>query len=320
MWDGSWSELWERYDRTLWEPVTRWLHVLFENVVDGARALSLGRGLAGLAFSAPVHVRFTYLEPLAAGPPMQRRTACYALWYAALDDTLASWALGTATDWASTQDTATQLSAVLSLIGPLGLRFPGEAMRQLWRLARRPAQVKAAAQEAIVSLVYGSAERGDHEVTALRLLAAKVAPSPVHPGEHQRVAAMAVIDRLLQTDDVRTPLLAILARSAADTESLGVVCARAIVSRPHRATALRAVTRTLWALQEMDADLTAVRTLGSAIVNRLPAHELPLVQRELLHQLARSTHGTAPEARSLVALLGNAASDQEDNGEVVDEP
>jgi hypothetical protein len=309
-------ELWERYDRALWEPVRQWLHESFPHA-DTRHSLSVARGLATLALAAPELVRAAYLNPWASSAPAQRRTACYTVWHAAFDDALASWALETALTWARA-DEASQLTAILCLSGPVGLRFPAEAMRQLWRLARRAGQASHTAQEAIVTLINGSLTGPDKDVTGLNFLAGKLSDG----NRDQQRLAFAVIDRLMLSvtphDD---SLLLLAAQRDGPVNSLGTIWAKTLINRRHRGTAMRALAKTISALQRDEPDLRMVRRLGTAIVRRMPSSEVLLLERELVHQIALSKRAAGTDARSIVrALLGSSSDPTQIDQEEPREP
>jgi hypothetical protein len=311
------SELWNRYDHNLWRPISLWLFQLVLEA-DTDCALEIGLGIALLARVAPEEVERTYLGSWADGQRREREIACYVLWYASLDDTLSPWALEIAIRWARSSSNRARETAIVCLSGELGLRYPGEALRWLWHLSNRSTPQRPTAQRAFAELCISSVTRGDGDISGFRFLAAKLDSAKdkgIRSGKYS--LALDIVDKLLigRASGGEPALSILIAKRSEVVGTIGSLWARALISRTHRGTAIRALRDTLLNLNEIEGGLQSTRALGVAILALLPIHEVSLLERDLYRQLSTGNSGDQLQARSIVsALLTTSESHLEKEG------
>lgn len=299
---GILEQLWDRYDLALWGPVRSWLDAIIESA-DDRTTVSVTAGLALLAKAAPQYVLTNYLGPWAERPGNPRRAACYVIWHAAYDGSVSSWALDCALAWARSPYEDTKSTAVLCLAGPIGMRYPAEATRRLWRLSRAQGVLGAEARNAIITLTRNAALADNADLTPLRYIASQLAGSPSSGRNSRFETALRVSDVLMATNDTNgQPLTAAIAELPDAAPTLGRIWAAALVHRPHRRAALNGLARALAALGESDRGLDAIRALGPPLLNGLSAPEQQLLRRELPPRLA-SIRAAASNSQAIISAL-----------------
>lgn|GEM_PF-2785222 len=151
----------DRFGRPLWEPVHRWLAELSKLDLKPEIRGELAYGLARLARSDFIEIRTCYLQPWSNGVASERSTAAMVLWFMSEDDRLASLALHTAMDWGHDNGLHRAITSAIALGGPLGLRFPAEAMRRLCFLALRAKRIGVVARLSLAFLFATAAVDGE---------------------------------------------------------------------------------------------------------------------------------------------------------------
>jgi hypothetical protein len=296
------EQLWDRYDVGLWGAVRRWLDAAIE-VADDRRTMTVTAGLALLARAAPEYVLISFLQPWASRGHNSRRAACYVTWHAAYDDAVSSWALDCALGWVRSSDVNTKRTAILCLAGPIGTRYPAEAIRRLWRLAQEPSGLGREARDAVVTLTRNAALSGVADLTPLRYIAAQLTNGS--RGRADRFeTALQVADLLVTANDTDGRSLgAALAKTPGAAASLARIWAVVLVHRPHRRSALDGLARALVVLGPAEGGLDAIKALGSPLLTHLPAAEQQLLRHELPSRLAGTRAETGSSKAIVSALL-----------------
>jgi hypothetical protein len=298
------EELWRRYDHQFWDPVIAWLKELVKGD-DTETQLSVSAGVALLAGAAAEEVRAELLEAWAAGDHNERVVASYAIWWLALRDASAVYALATATDWAQGSNAERKATAILCLSGELGVRFPGEAFRWLWHLSHSDPGTADLGRRAIAGLFRACAAAADEpDPSVLSHLATRLrgVRAPGASGTSINVV-LRIINHVVTVQADREPAVAVLlGRKPAAAMQLGPLWAEALLSRPFRGEALSALRETLRSLHRAEST-GAIAVLGQAIVAALPPHELPVLKRDLFHELKSGGGPDADSARSIIEVL-----------------
>ena len=316
---GVLEQMWGRYDLALWSPVKDWLDAVIDEA-DSRVALSVTAGLTLLAKPAPQYVLNSYLKPWAEQPGSRRRAACYVIWHAAYDDALSSWALDCALTYARSPNANVKATAILCLAGSIGLRYPGEATRQLWRLCRKQGALGAEARSAIVTLTRNAALAGNFDVTPLRYIASQLARSSDADRGSRFKTALSVASALVAANDSGgKPLAAALAELPDASPLLGRIWATALVHRPHRRTALDGLARTIDTLGRSDGGLDRIRALGQPLLTHLSMAEQLLLRRELPPRLTalRAAPGNSEAIISALLEAGQHRRSGDDSEEIL---
>jgi hypothetical protein len=296
-------ELNRRFGDELWTPVREWLFALADQPF-GETHIAAGYGLALLARCALQEVDATYLTPWSVGDLQHRLMAVSVLWSMAEDDLVAPAALRIAVSWVRNRGQERAITAALALGGPLGQRYPSEAMRWLWILAQRGERVSRVARTAMSQLFAVESEANLGKGTVVRFLLQKIRPM-LKPdvAARDRRAALAVANSVLGTTQTLTevPTMASVLRDRpADFGPVGELWAAALNSVPHRLAAVAALHRTLAALAESSNSVELGARLGAAILPRVSARTLEVLE------LVLPDPGRAEEAsaRVVAAFLG----------------
>ena len=332
--------LYDEFGHQLWDPVRRWLVEVSELDLTERGEGELAAGLALLARHDFADVRRSFLEPWATGGVGERSLAALVLWFMSDEDGLAPLALSTAMGWGDRQGTAKALTSAIALGGPLGLRYPAEAMQRLCFLALRSKRIGDAAGASLASLLAtaaeaGAAETGDVLATVARelvsatngkVLAAIVLPEVAvtvadpltdapetadgdtyEKGVGIRVlrAARRLVVTLLSAHrmSVAEPVATVILREQpGNFPLLGALWADVLCSAPHRADAIAALRRALKALENTDDVQNAVAMLGSTIHEAMPAEHRQLRSDELRRLLSGGAQET--HVTTLLRTLG----------------
>ncbi len=278
------TELNRRFGDELWGPVRDWLCALADQPF-GETQIAAGYGLALLARSALEEVEASYLTPWSAGDLKKRLMAVSVLWSMAEDDQLAPAALKIAVSWVRNQGQERAITAALALGGPLGYRYPSEAMRWLWGLAQRSQRIGRVARTAISQLYTVESEAELEKGIVVRFALQKIRPilkagSPVH----ERRAALAAVTSILGTRQASTGMPAtanVLRTRPADVRPLGELWAATLNSVPHRLDAVRALHAALAALADGPDAAELASRLGTAILPRLTSRTIEVLEMAL---------------------------------------
>jgi len=277
-------ELNRRFGDELWAPVRDWLFMLADQPFGEAQ-IAAGYGLALLARFALDEVEYTYLTPWSTGDLRQRLMAVSVLWSMAEDDLVAAAALRIAVSWVRYPGQERAITAAIAFGGPLGQRYPSEAMRWLWALAQRGEPIGRIARTAMSQLFAVEAEADLEKSTVTRFLLQKVRPmlKPDVTARERRLA-LAVVNSVLGTTQVFSdvPVVASVLRSRpADFRPIGELWAAVLNSVPHRRMAVRALHFTLAALADGANSVQLAAQLGAVILPRLTARTLDILELTL---------------------------------------
>ncbi len=232
------------------------------------------------------------------------------------DDAMAPVALGMALSWVSNAGQTPAMTAALAFAGGLAIRYPEEALDWLWFLSLRGIRVSNVAQRALALLFQGAAERGEGVLPVLRLLAGHVDRDLRDGLEPPRAraalaAVLAVLDstRLRTGDESLTAWL--LSSQPLSVRPLGVLWAWTLRNAHHRADAVRALCRTLRALEGREGAVAAASALGEVVWSALPPDQAVLVRRAIRQACVASPARQYPQpTRELVMALLNAGARQ----------
>lgn len=150
----------QQYGHRLWEPVRAWLRELSAAAPSVDIQVSVAEGLAMLAREDFSFVYRGFLDSWADGLVAERTTAAMVLWFMSADDQSAPVALRTAMSWGQDRGLHRAVSSALALGGPLGARYPGEALQRLCFLAMRAQRIGAVARLSVALLFQSAVEDG----------------------------------------------------------------------------------------------------------------------------------------------------------------
>jgi hypothetical protein len=316
------EELWNRYDRQLWDPVAAWVRDLALTSPEEVR-MQVALGVAVLARVAGNEVEESFLKPWSCGTLSERLTAAYVLWWFCADDTLAPLALRISLGWVRSGDPRRMRTAALTLAGELGVRYTGEALRALWRLAVRGDVLGGFARLSIAQLFSNLVQGPANGSAVLRFLDGRLRHSAAGTGRGPFDARCA-FDTMRAILSMRVPGTAepepvvgtLLRTRPEDVGLLGALWADTLRSRPHRAAAVDSLRKTLESLSVRDGLEPVIRSLGDAIAAALPPVERMLLKRDLLAELSVARGAGMGRASALAAALLAAFEDEQgrDNG------
>jgi hypothetical protein len=333
--------LYDEFGHQLWDPVRRWLIEIGALGLTGRAEGELAAGLATLARHDFADVLTSYLDPWASGGVVERSQAALVLWFMS-DDGLGPLALSTVLAWGDRQGTAKALTSAMALGGPLGLRYPAEAMQRLCFLALRSKRIRDAAGGSLAFLLATAAEAGatatgDVLATVARELvtatnrkvldgvtlpdvAATVAdpladaPETTDGDAFEKGVSVRVIRAARQLVvillgayrvDVAEPVAALILREQAENiPLLGVLWADVLCSTPHRGDAISALRATLKALETADDVQASVTALGAAIHEAMPPAHRQLRSDELKRLLPGGSRSAEANTTALLHALG----------------
>lgn len=278
------TELNLRFGDELWTPVRDWLFMLADQPFGEAQ-VAAGYGLALLARRTLLEVEATYLTPWAAGNLRQRLMAVNVLWAMAEDDLCAPAALRIAVGWVRNRGQERAITAALAFGGPLGERYPSEALRWLWMLARRGERIRPVANTAIGQLFAVEAQADLEKGAVIRFVLQKIrsvlaADAPAS----ERRAALAVVNTVLGVTQLgsEAPVVASVLRTrSADFRPLGELWAAVLNSVPHRQAAITTLHDTLAALTDGVNSLELAARLGAMILPRLTTRSFDVLELAL---------------------------------------
>jgi hypothetical protein len=296
------EELIDRFGILFWDPVQEWLH---EAVLEDRLRLPIAAGLALLSYSSFDEIEESYLRPWSLGKAgwAGRYAAACTLWFMCLDEEQSPIALHTVDQWASYGSTEQRLSAIVAFTGELGVRYPSEASRRLWQLARQRNDLSVVAAAAFGDLFASLISReggGRQVVTHLSKQVNELSPIGKTRLLYQRslLAALCVVEAL----DPGTGKQAIVEYICDHPDEIPVVAqmwAALLKYRPSRhrtLTCLHSGLKTLGELSPDAADLA--QKLGDALGAALPMKE----QAALAVDFTKRTRKPAKSADRSVAL------------------
>lgn len=334
--------LYDEFGHQLWDPVRRWLFDVRELGLTERGEGQLAIGLAMLARNDFADVCASFLEPWAAGGVVERSQAALVLWFMSDDDGLAPLALSIALAWGDRQGTAKALTSAMALGGPLGLRYPAEAMQRLCFLALRSKRIGDAAGGSLAFLLAtaadaGATATGDVLATVARELVTAT-NGRVLDGISLPDVAVTVADPLADAPDeddgdayekgvsvrvlraarrlvvtllgarrvgVAEPVAALVLREQPENIALlGALWADVLCSAPHRADAIDALRDTFAALEKADDVQGAVAALGEAIREAMPPAHQRFRNDELKRLLPGGSRSAEANLTTLLHTLG----------------
>jgi hypothetical protein len=277
-------ELNRRYGHELWAPVCDWLFVIADQPF-GEVQIAAGYGLAILARCALDEVTDTYLTPWSVGGLRHRLMAVSVLWSMAEDDQLAAAALKIAVSWVRNKGAERAITAAIAFGGTLGQRYPSEAMRWLWVLARRGERISPVARLSMGQLFAMEAESDAEKSIVLRFLLQKLRPLLSQDASaHDRRAALDLVNSVLAASQPSSDTLVaaqVIRTKPADFCQLGELWAAVLNIQRCREDAIISLRRALTALADGPDSIELASRLGNAILPMLSSRSLELLNREL---------------------------------------
>jgi hypothetical protein len=278
------AELNRRYGHELWGPVCDWLDRIADQPISEVQ-IAAGYGIALLARYALNEVTATYLTQWSVGGIRHRLMTVSVLWSMAEDDQLAAAALKIAVSWVRNMGPERAITAAIAFGGPLGQRYPSEAMRWLWVLAKRGERISAIARPSMGQLFAIEAESDADKSTVLRFLLQKIRPllAPDASIQERRSALELVIRVLAATQTSSdTPVVAHVIRTKpADFSQLGELWAAVLNVQRSRDRAIDSLRGALDALADDANSVDLAGRLGRAILPRLMPRALEVLKQEL---------------------------------------
>ncbi|MET8083530.1 hypothetical protein [Micromonospora sp. NPDC005237] len=298
-------------DYRLWRPLRVWMHELAAVPdLDTRLQLALGVTLLARNRSAAGEAR-DLLRIWAAGRAAERFTAVATVSFMAGDDVLAPVALRTVLDWSEGKGQNCAVTAAMALGGPLGIRYPTEAVRWLWHLSTRGKPVRVVAARSLGLLL--CATEGDLQgaEALLKRLLVRLRHT-LHGAVELRLRGHA-IESVLEVLTVRhldrdEPMVAYLLRERPQvTSTVGALWAEVLRSLPHRGAGIDALRATLDAAANEPAVSGAVGRLGDAIRDELTPEECVLLRRDLAWALRHPFDDAGTHRPVVTALLAALA-------------
>ncbi|WP_433369420.1 hypothetical protein [Streptosporangium sp. CA-115845] len=305
------TQLCLQYGYRVWEPLREWIRELAMELPE--IQVQVAAGLALLARTRPEEVRESFLRPWAGGLVQERLTAANTLSMMCVDDTTAAVAFGTALEWVENAGQPQAMTAALAFAGGLSIRYPAEAVDWLWYLSLRGIRVSNVAQRALTLMFQTAAERDGEALTGLQLLARHLERDLGEGMDHRLVRrALEAVLGVLSSDRLESerPLMAwLLLAQPSSAGPIGVLWAWTLHNAHHRAEAVRALCRTLLALEDQDGAVAAAEALGQAIWSTLPSAVTVLVKRAIDRACSGShVRRDSPPAKEIVLALLNAGT------------
>ena len=286
------TELNVRFGDELWASVRDWLYIIADQPFGEAQ-IAAGYGLALLSRCALQEVQATYLTPWSAGNLKNRLMAVNVLWAMAEDDLCAPAALRIAVSWVWNHGQERAITAAIAFGGPLGQRYPDEAMRWLWALSLRGERIGRVARTAMSQLFAMESENDIGKSVVIRFILRKIRKilesAEADPGKRLdstrgRRAALAVANAVLGTiqtgSDVPVVVNVIRTRPA-DVRPIGKLWAATLNSAPHRRAAIRALHSALAGLADDNNSVELANKLGRAIMPELTPRAIGILEFSL---------------------------------------
>lgn len=284
------AELWRRLDVTFWNTVRDWLCHTLSGSSDGEATLherEIAQALLMLASISFDEVADAYLEPWSRGEHglSCRDMAIFLLWDMCAGTVLAPAALQIAVRWAESGTALQKWTAAFALSGVLGVSYPEEATRQLWRLIVRSGSRDAVERCQVMAELFARlATRSPQADTVLVFLEDKYRDTRLGP--RSRLLVECAIAETLAVRDGVTERSAVFGHLNSNPSGLDpVVRLWAITLRGSmfRKGALDALLNGLHDLTEICAEPEqTTRALATEFARILPSREC----RMLAHNLA----------------------------------
>ncbi|MBF6442557.1 hypothetical protein [Nocardia farcinica] len=276
----------ERMGVAFWDAVAGWLGrvVATTEPRDTDRHLAIAAGVAEFAAIDVAEAYVGLLEPWSDGAAgwSGQLAAVQVLWSMCRTESFAPVALRYATLWATHGSTTQRTTAAHAFSGPLGVRYPDEAVGRLWQLARQNEHDDTAAA-ALASLFasLSATESRTADLVLDRLLSEHVVARTLRA----RACAARAAASVLSVRDHHTGRPAALSGVHGDAgriDTLAQVWVAALGFGPVRRQALDALLDGLGDLAARDdAAVEVVAALGSGLARASSAREL----RSFLHDL-----------------------------------
>lgn len=304
------EELWETCPTPFWDAVRDWLTDVVAGNTDPQLEFAIATGLAHLARSTFDEVVDSYLDPWAVGlaGPAGKALAVQVLWCMCLDEELASAALSVAHRWIDSSGLgapARRSAAIVAFGGMLGVRFPSDAVRRLWKQVER-GPVSGEAGERLAYLFAALVECDEDAGVVTQLLKHRLRKQrqAVATDALKRSTFLTVLGLVEFRDWLSDePVCAVaLARQPALTSHLADLFAGVLVNRLYRTEGKDALMKVVKALPAVCTEPEEVaRRFGRALGTALPpAERQPLVA---VLRNRRDTHNDIPTGAFLSAVL-----------------
>ncbi|SCL50635.1 hypothetical protein [Micromonospora chersina] len=310
------SCLHERYGPQLWNPLTTWLRTLARRR-DPQLQAAIARGVAQLWKVDRTVAECSFLTPWSKGTAAEQLTAALALWWLGLDSRTEDAALQCATDWAAKGTASQRRTSIVAFSGALGLRFPSDALKWMWRSATAATNDKELqlARSSVVEFCAEASADVETLTAVVRKVLALVNGLPCNP--LVRRDALRLVTDILAVRCGGLLLPTTCLRLVPDSATaLGQLWAHTLLTRPVRRAALDTLCACLRELERGPRDAeplphrrgTAsdplIERLGRSILAALPTEK----ERELLYTdvtrclQRRSRHDDDRTVRILLAL------------------
>ncbi|WP_040789665.1 hypothetical protein [Nocardia paucivorans] len=305
-------ELWKRMDTGYWDTVCAWVGEVItgRNETHTSLRRSVADALGVLASVAVEEVQEMYLVPWSKGKNgvVGRNMAVLVLWSMCFSEQRAPFALRTAVKWAEASNRAQRLTAALAFSGELGVTYPDEACRQLWRLVigSDDPRDRSSAQASLVAMLT------DDSAADAVLAMLEDEHRRDDADRRDRPAAMNATAALLTCPDDTgmdgARLMAYVHRHRERLPRVAGLWALLLRYRPCRRRALDGLLSGLGALaQHPPAPEETARELGAALAAELPARERVALVHDLTVRLEwltrRRTNPSIPDGRRIDALV-----------------
>ncbi|MFI6999531.1 hypothetical protein [Nocardia sp. NPDC050175] len=284
------AELWLRMDVAFWNTVRDWLCHTLSGSPEGDATLherTIAEALLMLASISFDEVADAYLEPWSRGEHgfACRDMAIFLLWDMCAGTVLAPAALQIAVRWAESGTALQKWTAAFALSGVLGVRYPEEATRQLWRLIVRSGNQDAVERCQVMAELFARlATRSPQADTVLVFLESKHRDARLGPRSRLLVEC-AIAETLAVQDGVteRSAVFGHLNNTPGGLEPVVRLWAITLRGSVFRKGALDALLDGLRDLTEIctEPEQTA-RALAAEFTRILPTRE----RRMLAHNLA----------------------------------
>lgn len=300
-------QLHERYGYELWAPLRSWLDEVASRPPSPLH-VRLGLGVAIYSSLSFREVETMVLDPWANGLAPQRLAAASALSWIGLTGHNAAQALGITKRWSQNSGPRRAVTAASALGGPLGLRYSSDALRWLWTLAMRAANIREVAAAALAVLFATSVDDPDTTRKVLNFLHDRLRRS-LAVGQSQR-ERRATFDSVLTTISARENtsdelVAAVILRSdGRNAARLGPILAELWCSGPHRAPTRSLLLDALEAVSGGDEIPEPVVRLGQALSQVLSADQLRDLGADLRDEAAWHGRDSVPIGAVLEAMLG----------------
>jgi hypothetical protein len=287
--------------------------------------LAIAAGLKDLALTDIDHVEGAYLDPWALGEigwPGQL-TATHVLMLMSLDDALAPTALRIAKKWVNSLSAERAWTAAMALSGGLGVAYPLEAPKWLWKIISR-AGVSSEAIGAYCQLFATLTileQNTDPLLDLLNLRLKKFGRN--FANQHMQLATHLTVINTLTIKDVRSgqPAVALLMRGDHKYHaSLAQLWAQVLSYQPWRRDALTALLAAISALEHLCSNpADHARAFGDALADQIPVelHDRFITDFTNLQahskRSERSRARTAEIMRSLISALETVKNGERGN-------